>query len=236
MTTNQCNAMQEGRSSPRCPVCAGAPAGVPQNIDGRCYHECRACRATFLDPAQLPRADEEYAHYLLHENDPDDERYRRFLSKLAEPLLERLAPGLEGLDYGCGPGPALARMMSEAGHHMSVYDPFFAPDETALDRRYDFITCTETAEHFHRPGEELAKLSAMLRPGGWLGLMTAFRTDEVCFRSWRYRRDPTHVVFYREETFRLIASRLGLACTMPMRDVVLMRKPPSGELIQPVGC
>jgi hypothetical protein len=43
-------------------------------------------------------------------------------------------------------------MLAEAGHAMALYDPFFRPDPAALERDYDFITCTETAEHFHHPG------------------------------------------------------------------------------------
>ncbi len=83
-----------------------------------------------------------YAHYLHHENHLDDPGYRRFLSKLADPLLARLPAGSKGLDYGCGPGPALAAMLREAGHQVALYDPFFHPDLTPLERSYDFETCT----------------------------------------------------------------------------------------------
>ena len=62
----------------------------------------------------------------------NDAGYRRFLSKLADPLMARLAPGARGLDYGCGPGPALAAMLREAGHEVALYDPFFAPDPAPL--------------------------------------------------------------------------------------------------------
>lgn len=178
-----------------------------------------------LDPgARLP-PDEERAHYLHHENDMADAGYRRFLSKLADPLLARLAPRSRGLDYGCGPGPALAAMFTEAGHEMAVYDPFFAPDEAVLERQYDFVTCTEAAEHFHAPAEEFDRLAAQIRPGGFLGLMTCFQTDDARFANWRYRKDPTHVVFYREATIRFIADRLGMACEIPGKDVAILTKP-----------
>jgi len=117
------------RRRPRpCPVCLD-PAPRPfMAVDGREYWRCEACEATFLAPAQRPAPADERAEYLLHANDPQDAGYRRFLFRLAEPLLARLAPACEGLDYGCGPGPALAAMLREAGHDVALYDPFFAPD------------------------------------------------------------------------------------------------------------
>jgi hypothetical protein len=115
-------------------------------------------------------------------------------------------------------------MLTEAGHSIQLYDPFFHADASALERTYDFITCTEVAEHFHRPASEFARLNALLRPGGWLGIMTCFLTDDERFANWHYRQDVTHVVFYRRETFQCIAAQFGWHCEIPATDVVLMRK------------
>ncbi|MFN4088375.1 MAG: class I SAM-dependent methyltransferase [Alphaproteobacteria bacterium] len=211
-----------------CPVCR-APAPLRfVRVDGADYWRCAACEARFLDPGQrLPRADE-HAHYRRHRNDPDDPAYRRFLSRLAGPLLDRLAPCRRGLDYGCGPGPALAAMLGEAGHEVALYDPLFRPDPAVLRRRYDFVTCTETVEHFHHPADEFDRLGDLLRPGGTLAVMTCFQTDDAAFANWHYRRDPTHVVFYREATLRRVAALRGWACEIPAKDVALMRKPAGG--------
>ena len=195
-------------------------------VDDLSYWRCLDCGARFLDRGHLPSAEEEHRHYLHHENDPGDPGYRRFLARLADPLLERMPAGLSGLDYGCGPGPALAAMLREAGHAMALYDPFFRPDEGALRRTYDFVTCTEAAEHFHDPADEFDRLDRLLMPGGWLGLMTCFHTEDARFAGWHYRKDPTHVVFYREETLRKIAAGRGWTCEIPAKDVALMRKPP----------
>jgi len=67
---------------------------------------------------------------------------------------------------------------------------------------------------------------ASVRPGGWLAVMTCFQTDDTRFRDWHYRHDPTHVVFYREATFRHIASSRGWSLEVPVKDVALMRRPP----------
>lgn len=208
-----------------CPVCRAPTPLRFLLVEGRDYWRCEACEARFLDPRQFPGRRDERAHYLLHENDPDDPRYRKFLSKLAEPLLEKLGTGKRGLDYGCGPGPALAAMLREAGHQMALYDPFFHSDPAPLAQSYDFITCSETVEHFHHPAEEFDRLDGMLRPGGWLGVMTCFQSDDARFANWHYRKDPTHVVFYRQATFEMIAAQRGWTCEIPVKDVVLMGKP-----------
>jgi 2-polyprenyl-3-methyl-5-hydroxy-6-metoxy-1,4-benzoquinol methylase len=63
-------------------------------------------------------------------------------------------------------------MLAEAGFEMSLYDPQFAPDRSVLTREGDFITATEVLEHLHRPAAELERLWSLLRPGGWLAVMT----------------------------------------------------------------
>ncbi|MBK5926400.1 methyltransferase type 12 [Rhodobaculum claviforme] len=211
--------------TPACPVCGAVDTRPLMCVDGRAYWSCPVCEARFLDPAQRPDPMTEAAQYRLHSNDPDDPRYRAFLGRLAGPLMARLAPGASGLDYGCGPGPALAEMLREAGHTVALYDPLFQPDPAPLSQTHDFVTCTETAEHFHAPADEFARLSRLVRPGGWLAVMTCFQTDDARFANWHYRKDSTHVVFYREATLRHVAARLGWSCEVPRKDVALMRRP-----------
>ncbi len=188
------------------------------------YWRCATCEATALDPAHRPTPEAERAHYLTHRNDSADPCYRTFVGRLVEPLLDRLRTPAEVLDFGCGPASAAAAMMQEAGHRVSLYDPFFAPDPAPLAGTYDAIVCTEAAEHFHDPAGEFERLAQLLRPGGILAVMTLFQTDDARFAHWRYRADPTHVVFYRETTLRLVAGRLGLACEILTQDVAFMRK------------
>lgn len=188
------------------------------------YHRCQTCEATLLDTAHLPSALAERRHYASHENDSADPAYRRFVAKLVDPLAERLEAGMRGLDYGSGPGPVAAAMLRERGLEVRLYDPFFFADEEALGETYDFIVCAEVAEHFHAPAAEFERLDRLLRRGGWLGIMTCFQTDDEAFARWHYRRDPTHVTFYRESTLRKIAERFGWACEIPQKDVALMRK------------
>lgn len=194
-------------------------------VDDYHYWRCDRCSATFMAPDQRPSPERERAEYELHCNDAADPGYRAFLSRVVRPLLERLPGPCRGLDYGCGPGPVLATLVQAAGHTVALYDPFFHPDPEVLARRYDFIACTEVAEHFHHPAEEFRRLDGMLAPGGWLALMTRFQTDDARFANWHYRRDPTHVVFYRDDTVRFIAAALGWRCQILGADVAMLQKP-----------
>lgn len=209
----------------RCPVCTTLETSHLADLDGKTYRSCTVCQARFVTPEYYPTPAQEKSHYNLHENDVSDPRYRAFLSKLVKPLLEKLDGRKDILDYGAGPGPALADILQQAGHNVTIYDPFYAADRSVLERTYDVITCSEVAEHFHNPSLEFQKFDQRLRPGGWLAVMTCFQTDDAHFAAWHYRKDPTHVVFYRAGTFKHLAHHYSWTCEIPQKDVVLMQKP-----------
>lgn len=192
----------------------------------RRYLQCDHCLLVFVTaPDQLSSA-EEKAVYDLHRNDPTDSGYRRFLSRLYDPLMQRLAPASEGLDFGCGPGPTLSVMLEEAGHAVALYDRFYAADESVWERRYDFITATEVVEHLAAPGAELQRLWHHLENGGVLALMTKLVTGQEAFSRWHYRNDPTHVCFFSRPTFAWLASQWRASLTFIGADVILLSKPP----------
>lgn len=209
--------------SPKSPVCGSRHVEPFVVVAALEYRRCPACHAIGLSPEHYPDPGQETSYYRLHQNRADDLGYRRFLSTLAIPLIEHLPPTRSGIDYGCGPGPALAHMLREAGHSMALYDPIFFPDDTVLASRYDFVTCSEVAEHFHAPAASFSRLFGLLRPGGTLAVMTGFPPEAARFAGWHYRRDPTHVVFYAPETFHWLARQHGARCEIPGRNVALLR-------------
>lgn len=209
----------------RCTVCGHAGLSAFATIKGVAYLRCEVCQATLMDRPHWPGPEQEKAVYDLHENDASDPGYQRFLSKLANPLLERVPPGSAGLDFGCGPGPALAPMLGSAGMTMALYDPIYYPGGQVLKARYDFITCTEVVEHLQDPAGTFELLDGLLRPGGWLAVMTCFQTDDSRFANWHYRRDPTHIVFYREQTLARLAASRRWQLEVPAKDVALLHKP-----------
>ncbi len=210
---------------PPCSLCRSPAVTAFASVHGRRYGSCATCGLIQMASEDHVTPTAELGHYSLHQNDPADPGYRAFLDRLCAPLVQQLRPGAKGLDYGSGPGPALSVMLEEQGFPMRVYDPFFADDTDALGRVYDFITCTETAEHFANPASEFERLDRMLRPGGWLAVMTEVFRGQHPFAEWRYARDPTHVCFYRPETMTWIAERFGYRMIEPHATVRLFTKP-----------
>ena len=208
-----------------CPLCAAPQARYFHRDRLREYLRCRRCQLVFVPPRfYLCRAAEK-AEYDRHDNRVDDPGYRRFLARLAQPLSALLSPGATGLDFGCGPGPALAAMLREAGYRVSLYDSFFYPDSAVLQAGYDFITATEVVEHLHRPGVELERLWSLLRPGGTLGIMTKLVLDVEAFAGWHYKNDPTHVCFFSVTTWQWWARQQGAALDLQGSDVILLQRP-----------
>jgi hypothetical protein len=206
-----------------CSLCTASTFLFDED-SARRYYRCSCCQLVLVDPQSWLTRDAEKRHYDFHQNDPRDTGYRQFLNRLFEPLHERLAPSCRGLDFGSGPGPTLSLMFAEAGHCMQIYDPFYAPDQSLLQRKYDFITASEVVEHLHQPGRELTRLWSLLEVGGWLGIMTKRVRSLEAFRSWHYKLDPTHVSFFSLETFAWLADRLAAHWLVVGDDVILFRK------------
>lgn len=206
-----------------CPLCSEC-FDVHSFDEHRAALRCGRCRLVYVPASQLPSLELERAHYRLHNNDVNDAAYRKFLSRALDPVLRRVAPGSSGLDFGCGPGPALAAMLQEHGYHVQLYDPAFYPDQAPLRAAYDFITCTEVIEHCHDAAKVWKQLVQMLKPSGWLVVMTKRLVEGANFGSWHYARDPTHVRFYSEATFHWVAQRWQCQLHIEGDDVVALRK------------
>ena len=179
----------------------------------RLYWRCHGCDLIFLDPSMRLSRVEEKSRYMEHENSVGDPRYVGFLKQLWAPMErymeEFLEKGALGLDFGCGPGPALHQMARQAGYKMDLYDPYFYPFPLPQKATYDFITCTEVVEHLAKPQRGWNQLRGLLNAGGLLGVMTQLYDDVKDFKCWPYRRDDTHISFYSRKTFKYIAHRFG---------------------------
>ncbi len=207
----------------RCPLCKGGDTEPFHEDAVRIYMVCSSCQLVFVPTVYWLSLKEERATYDLHENDVNDPGYRRFLSRLTTPLLERLEPGRQGLDFGCGPGPALASMLEERGHRMELYDPFYANNPSVLNSTYDFICATEVVEHLRDPDQVFNTLFGLLKPGGLLGIMTKLVTDKSAFSNWHYIRDLTHICFFHRKTFYYLARHFGAELNFSGKDVILLQ-------------
>lgn len=200
--------MTGGRSmiESSCPLCS--LTDVHERIrgaDDRCYSLCRGCHLIWVDPEQHLAREDQDAHYRTHENSIENAGYVTFLRRVVDPLLPYLHPGMTGLDFGCGPGPTLSQIVQQAGVACDDYDPIFA--DRPLNPPYDVVFATECFEHFARPADEIDRICGLLKPGGYLGVMTELWTDIHRFRTWYYTRDPTHVSFFHQKTFEHLCDR-----------------------------
>jgi hypothetical protein len=164
---------------------------------------------------------EEKARYDSHQNNPEDERYRRFLSQVFNPVIDFIKPSAMGLDFGSGPGPTLSVMFEERGFKVDLFDKFYANDESIFNNKYDFITATEVVEHLDNPGAQLTKLCNMLNKSGVLAIMTKMLNNNIDFSSWYYKDDPTHVCFFSKVTMSYLANIWSMDVNFYGDDVVL---------------
>ena len=186
----------------RCRLCGSA--ATRSRLFGLAeYSFCGDCGFVGLARRFFPTREAEEARYRLHRNDPAEAGYRAFLGLFMEKALEPfLAPGAAVLDFGSGPVSALAALLAEKGWAASAYDPYFAPGRAWRRRSWEAIALHEVAEHLRQPGKTLSALSRLLAPGGVLAIRTRFAPENSDdFGSWWYRRDITHIGFYRPESF-----------------------------------
>ena len=207
-----------------CPLCEAENVHFFVHDKKRDFFRCNQCSLIFVPPLQFISSEEEKAIYDLHENSPEHEGYRAFLSRLFVPMKKRLKEASFGLDFGSGPGPTLSVMFEEAGHSVELYDAFYATKPSVFERQYDFITATEVLEHLHNPKKEIERLWLCLKKNGILGIMTQFAREKERFAGWHYIKDYSHVCFYSAQTFRWLADVLQAELDFVDEGAVLLQK------------
>lgn len=178
-------------------------------VTGSRFYHCPRCDLRFLDPDQYLSAQDEEKRYKTHNNVVEDEGYQAFTMPMVELIKKQHKVPLQILDFGCGNGPVINHLLTEPDYKIALYDPFFYPDREVLKRSYDFIAMIEVAEHLYNPAVEFKLLCEMLKGGGELGVMTALFDPSIDFATWWYRRDPTHVCFYSEQTVSWICRQFS---------------------------
>lgn len=206
-----------------CPLCQSNSTSLHEQGRVRSFYRCRTCELVYVPASFHLGASDEKAIYDQHENDPEDPGYRTFLSRLMKPLLNYLPPDAKGLDFGCGPGPALSLMFEELGFDIKLYDPFYARTPDVLTEKYDFITATEVVEHLANPSAVFEQLFSMLKPGGVLGIMTKMIPDDIRICDWHYARDLTHISFYDQKSFNYLADKFHYHLEFIGADVIIMK-------------
>ncbi|MCC7300783.1 MAG: class I SAM-dependent methyltransferase [Verrucomicrobia bacterium] len=198
--------MTKQESIPNCPLCASKATEPFYRDRKREFFHCLECDLVFVPPEFHLSSEAEKARYDFHSHSLADSGYRNFLNRLFRPLEGKLLPGARGLDFGCGQTPTLSVLCEEAGFSCANYDLHYFTDPAVLEKQYDFLTCSETMEHFRNPREEFERFLQLVKPGGWIGIMTQLRDDAPPFSTWFYKDDVTHVCFFSRRTFQWLST------------------------------
>lgn len=176
----------------------------------RKYYRCSGCDGIILHPANHLSPKEEEERYAVHKNDVHDKGYQSFVEPIVSAVKRDFGNTSLGLDFGCGTGPVITKLLNEEGYELKLYDPFFKDDVTLLDKQYDYIVCCEVIEHFNNPSKEFKLLNKLLKPNGKLYCKTNLYSEDIDFQSWWYKNDPTHVFIYTQDTLKWIAANFNL--------------------------
>jgi len=206
-----------------CPLCQSSQISLfYKEAKSREFWRCQDCEYVFV-PAEFHLSlEQEKARYALHENNIDDSGYQNFLMPVVEAVVKFCPARSRGLDFGCGPGPALAAILESRGYPMNLYDPFFFPDKGALDHQYDFITATEVFEHLREPRGVLVELSKL---SDVLIIMTEQLGNPADFPHWYYKNDPTHIGFFSEASLRWMGNFIRAESFLVTNRLVVFKHP-----------
>jgi SAM-dependent methyltransferase len=198
------------------------------------FYRCDDC-GTVQQPS-LPRGEELHDLY----RQMSDERYlgeeegrRRMAGRLIDLLAEHMPRG-HMLEVGCGYGLLLdeARMrgyqvegveLSVAGVHyarerLGLPVREMALEERSLDaaasgERYDAVVAVDVLEHLDEPVVAIARLRALLAPGGVLLITSPDPTSLVAWIAGRYWwcYEPAHACLIPRKTLRGLIEAQGLS-------------------------
>ncbi len=198
-----------------CPICQSSTRELIDSeikVHGPVtYKVCETCALIYKNTHHHIDPSKEKVHYDHHQNTMDNLGYVKMFERFIAEAIDPFIKNGKGLEFGSGPGPVLYELLKHKGFAMDYYDPYYHPNQTVFNETYDVITSTEVFEHLSDPVYELTRLSACLKPKGILAIMTSFHPDnDETFLSWWYRRDPTHIAFYRVKTFETLIADLPL--------------------------
>jgi hypothetical protein len=202
--------MTKPKSKPICPLCASTATEMFQHDRKREFFQCLECDLIFVPPEFYLSAEAEKERYDFHSHSLEDSGYRNFLNRLFQPLEKVLPPGARGLDFGCGQMPTLSVLFEEAGFPCANYDLYYFSNPAVFKEQYDFLTCSETIEHFQNPRAEFERFLDLVKPGGWIGIMTQLRDEAPPFEKWFYKDDATHLCFFSRKSFQWLEKQYGL--------------------------
>ena len=191
----------------KCHICNEETEAFEDTKTGILYHHCHFCEYIFKSPEHYQSIEAQKSRYDLHENNEEDAGYRAYFQRFVDFILPYVGKPENALDFGCGKSTLLAKILKNIGIETDAYDPIYHPNTLNNSKKYDLIVSTEVFEHLHDPKTTFSELVSRLNEGGYLAIQTQFHPNETeAFLSWYYHKDPTHIVFFRPKTFRVLAA------------------------------
>ena len=192
----------------KCHICNKPTASFTQEKTNIKYYHCKACEYIFKSPECYQDLNSQKERYNLHENNEEDAGYVAYFQRFLDFILPLVERPRNALDFGCGRTSLLASLLEKEGIACDYYDPIYHPDILVDNKKYDLIVSTEVFEHLHQPSEVFESLVEKLNDGGYLAIQTEFHSnEEASFKKWWYPQDPTHIVFFRAHTFKVLCEK-----------------------------
>jgi len=208
----------------QCPLCNNLQTYTFSQDKKREYFRCRNCHIIFVPQIYHLDNEKEKKRYDLHINNSNDKNYISFLSRIINPLISYISPYSNGLDFGCGPGPILKKILCDYNYNIDEFDIYFKNDSHLLNKKWDFIVSTEVFEHLSKPYDVLLQLWSILNYNGIILIMTNLYHNEIDFKSWYYKGDPTHISFFSKETFQWISREINCNIEFFDKDIIILKK------------
>ena len=209
-----------------CKICGSSTEELIDQQLKVTYDICHKCDFISKQENYLLSHTEEKSRYDTHNNDTEDEGYINMFKNMINLHVRPLKDVRNILDFGSGPYPMLKKILEKDEYNVTIFDPFYNPDLSYKDNKYDMVTSTEVIEHFVNPIKEFEEMLSRLKENGYLCFMTNYRLmDAEKFLNWWYRRDQTHVAFYNEKTFNYLMKKYNLKeISNNHKNIIVMQK------------
>jgi hypothetical protein len=205
----------------KCPLCQKSNPIFYQR-ENLSYHHCQDCDFYYMNDACFLEDADERSRYLNHQNDPEEIRYSQYLNQILTEIKPFIDRSMVGLDYGTGPTVSLARVLTEQGYPCDYYDKYFFPE--IKQSHYDYLILCEVIEHFKNLSAELNNLKNLLTYSKHIFIKTQMCLDEEFFKNWYYPRDPTHVIFFTENSMEILAKKLEMKLIKLSKNIFMLSK------------
>lgn len=230
------------QADPSCPLCGGVGHLLWRECQDLEYfveadfpfHRCAACGLVFMHPlptrAELPGLyPPSYQNFSTPKNALTAFLVERYHARHLAVCLRHLPPGGRFLEIGCADGGLLERLRARGHDARGVelsrdacevawgkgLDVFHGTlEEFETDVRFDLVFMSHVIEHVPDPAVTMARVHALLRPGGAVYVETpnVGAPDARLFGArWGLVHYPRHLYLFDRATLRALLEGAGFA-------------------------